>query len=359
MKHQPTRARLAVALTFATAGAVVLATNLPAQGSPTSVDPALLRRGPDPAVTYMVRDTIRDGARSVSATRWGQHLALWNTARGYVVKDQRSFHNGRETVQRLVYVSPTGHKRVITHSAQFSSATAGTAVSQSGRRIAWSVQPREADLWTVVKVANPNTGRLIAHHGFRLGQVVSVTGARVLVTHAVGPRFTSRTFWWNYRRDTVRKYSTQKAASADLGHDRVVFDLGSDGDFCNRVAVLSRPAHTLWRSCRIFPHQWSPDGALALATHTYFDAAGTDRWLTIGGRTATPIGRVTGRLGWHAVWEDSHHFLTVAQGESGKAAIIRCTTDGTCERASRLWDDPLPQDPSVFYVAPPVLLASN
>jgi hypothetical protein len=68
---------------------------------------------------------------------------------------------------------------------------------------------------------------------------------------------------------------------------------------------------------------------------------------------------VSGRLDWDASWEDNRHFLTMAQGDSGTAAIVRCTVAGRCERASRLWHVPLPDDPSVYYAPPPVVLSTN
>ena len=76
------------------------------------------------------------------------------------------------------------------------------------------------------------------------------------------------------------------------------------------------------------------------------------------GRTAAPA-RVTGRLGWHAVWEDSTHFLVTAQGDTDVAAVVRCDLAGVCERAGRLWPDPVPAEPSVYYRSPPVVLAQE
>ena len=37
---------------------------------------------------------------------------------------------------------------------------------------------------------------------------------------------------------------------------------------------------------------------------------------------AQRLGRITGRLAWDAVWEDDAHFLTLALGDSGQAAIM-------------------------------------
>ena len=38
-------------------------------------------------------------------------------------------------------------------------------------------------------------------------------------------------------------------------------------------------------------------------------------------------------------------------------AVIRCTVRAKCERASKVWD--IPVDLDAYFVAPPVVLASN
>jgi hypothetical protein len=358
MSTRPAIGRLlAVTLATTCVGLVAMVGPMPVEARTARIDPATLPRGADPTVPHMIEGTIVDGARTAPATARGDHVALWTTSRGYVVKDAVSPPGGA-TVTRLVFVSRTGRKRTIARFREYSSLTTAQAVSPSGRRIAWAVQPDEARLRTRIKVANPDTGRVLAVRAFRLTTVVAVTGNRVLLAHRVRWR-NPETTWWDYRRDTLVKVADQAAVGADLRHDKVVFDRSTNGEFCNRVARLSQPSRTLWRSCRIYPHQWSPDGSRALATHTYFDAAGTDRWLTIDGRIGRPLGRVSGRLDWDAAWEDNRHFLTMAQGDSGTAAIVRCTVAGRCERASRLWPVPLPDDPSVYYAPPPVVLATD
>lgn len=345
MKTRTSAVRALVASAMTTAFLAVAA-----PGSTTAVggvDPAALPRGKDPAVTYMVHDTIHDGARRVSATK-GQHVGLWNAARGYVVKD--TARGGRF---RLTYVSRTGHTRLITRRAEFTA-----AVSGRGDRLAWDtfVGPVEGPP-SVVTVVNPGTGRVIASRRFAKGaHVVAVTEHRVLLARISTPR-TKGTLWWNYDSNVLRRYADLSAVRVDFRNDRVVFDIPRDAPACNRVALFTRPARTLWRSCLWYPEDWSPDGEHAVSTHTYFDAAGTDRWRVIDGRTGERTSRITGRLDWQAVWEDDSHFLTMAMNPAGQAAVIRCTLDATCERASRLWEvRPGPDD---FYVAPPVVLAEN
>lgn len=343
------RRSLAAAASAATVALVALSGSVPVQANPSRLDPATLGRGADPFVPYLVGDTIRDGHRQVAATRRGDHYRLWTTTRGYVLDD---FVQSSE-VFRLVFVGHGGQQRVIARRSW----PTGEAVSPSGRRIAWGKAVGRLGPPTVVTVGNPNDGRVVASRRFHFATVFAVTGSRVLLTLR-GRNTPETTWWWNYRRDTLSQVSSQPARRVDVRHDRIVLGTGSEDSFCNRVAPLSRPEQTLWASCRIGPRSWSPDGARALATHTYFDETGTDRWLTVRDRTGKRLGRVDGRLDWDSVWEDDRHFLTVAQGDNGSAAVIRCTVAGRCERASPLWDVPWHGYPP-FYLAPPVVLPDN
>lgn len=339
---------LAVAVMAGTAAAVPQAS---AAAAGHAIDPAALPRGADPAVVTLVRDTIRDGAQRVPATKRGEHQALWVVAGGYVVRD---YNVGKRHLVRVVFISRSGGRREIARSRDW----IPVAVAPGGRRLAFQRSSGPALQRAVITVESPRSGHVVASREFRLGNLVAVTARRVLLGRRLHWHHPA-TVWWNYRRASVRRLYHQAAIGADVRHDKVVFSTSSVGDFCNRVAALSRPARTLWRSCAIYPHQWSPDGRRAIATHTYFDAAGTDRWWVIDGRTAKRQAMIAGRLDWGAVWEDDQHFLTLAQGDTGKAAVIRCDLTGSCERASRLWDVPVPPDPSVYYAPPPVVLAQN
>lgn len=323
----------------------------PAQAGAGGIDPAALPRGADPAVAHLVRDTIRDGDLRVAATTRGRHDALWSVSGGYVVRD---YNVGRRRSTVLTFISPSGEQRVVARSRNLIEAE----VSPTGRSLA--VQTWRGPLLqrSVVTVTRPASGRVLAQRELGLATLVAVTDSKVLLgrrSHWHDPA----TQWWNYRRDTLWRIHGQAAVDADVRHDTVVFATPAKGEFCNRVAVLSRPARTLWRSCDVFPHQWSPDGSHVIATRTYFDAAGTDRWWVVDGRTAQRSATVTGRLDWHAVWEDDEHFLTLAQSDAGRAAILRCDLTGSCERASRIWRVPLPFEPSLYYAPPPVVLADR
>lgn len=320
-----------------------------ATADPPHLDPAALGRGAAPSVPFIVRDVIRDGTTRVPAPRRGEHDTLWAVSGGYLLRD---VNVGPDRVIRVVYVSRTGESRVVARSRSL----IFVAVSASGDRIAVQRSLGSTGLRSDITVTRARTGDVVGQRTLRLATLAAVTDHRVLI--GLRARWHDpATAWWNLAEDTVRRIYDQAALSADVPHDRVVLNRSAIGEFCNRVAVLSHPAHTLWHSCRVVPHEWSPDGRRALAPPTYFDVPGTDRWWIIDGRTGDRTARITGRLDWHATWEDDQHFLTLALGDTGKAAIIRCDLSGTCERASRLWDVPVPTD--LYYAAPPVVLASR
>ena len=341
--------RLVAAVTGAAAALALATTVTPASANPGHVDPGALRKGDAPRIAHLVHHTIRDGDRTIRVRRASLHLDLWTTARGYVVTDQV-----RNTPRiRITSVRKSGARKVIGRLTWL----AGSAVSPRGTRMAWGDAKGDLGEPVIVKVVDPDTGEVKARRSFTRARVVAVSGRRVLLTRPGYPRVV-KTWWWNYRTGTQRTISRQYAVRADIRHDRIVFSPFSESPArCHRVARLTRPGGTLWRSCRITPHAWSPDGEHALSTNIYFDTPGTDRWVTVDGRTGTRCGRVNGRLDWDVAWESNRRFLTLAQGDDGAAAIIRCTRSGSCVRASRLWDLELDED--LYYVAPPVLLSRN
>jgi hypothetical protein len=346
-RRRPIRLGLCVASACATL--VALLAQAPARASVDPIEPASLARGADPQVAYLVHDVIRDGDLRIPVSRNGMHAALWEVAGGYVVRDVNVAPGGRS---RLTFVSDTGQRREIARSQGWLT----VAVSADGRRVAYQQTLSPTGELTVVTVEKPRSGRVLARHRFRLAVLVALDSERVLLGMRTNWRDPA-SVWWHYRSGRTQRWYDQAAVMADIPHNRVVFDWQTAGEFCTRVAALSHPRHTLWRSCRMMPHQWSPDGTRALATHAYFDARGTTRWWVIGGSSSERELAVAGRLDWHAVWEDDAHFLTLAQGEDGMAAIVRCDLTGSCERASRTWQMPL--DPDLYYTSPPVTLAQR
>jgi hypothetical protein len=341
--------RLGLSLVAACATAAALLTQASARAEVDSIAPSSLPRGADPQVAFLVHDVIRDGDLRIPVSGKGKHDALWEVAGGYVLRDVNVAPGSRT---RLTFVSDTGARREIARARDWLT----VAVSADGRRIAYQRTMSRTGELTVVTVEKPRSGRILARHRFRLAVVVALDAERVLLGMRANWRDPA-SVWWHYRAGRTQRWYDQAAVSADIPHDRVVFDWQGGGEFCTRVASLRHPRRTLWRSCRMRPHQWSPDGTRALATHAYFDAPGTTRWWVIGGSSPERELTVAGRLDWHAVWEDDGHFLTLAQGDDGLAAIVRCDLTGSCERASRTWEMPL--DPDLYYTSPPVTLAEE
>ncbi len=339
--------RLCVSLVAACAAAAALLAQAPARADVDSVEPGSLPRGADPQVAYLVYDVIRDGDLRIPVSRTGKHDALWEVAGGYVLRDVNVAPGSRT---RLTFVSDTGEQREIARSRGWLT----VAISADGRRIAYQRTVSRTGELTVVTVERLRSGSVLARHRFRLAVVVALDAERVLLGMRTNWRDPA-SVWWHYRDGRTQRWYDQAAVIAAIPHDRVVFDWPGVGEFCTRVAALRHPRHTLWRSCRMRPHQWSHDGARALATHAYFDAPGTTRWWVIGGSSpARERGRRAPGLA-RGVREDDAHFLTSAQGDDGLAAVVRCDLTGSCERASRTWEMPL--DPDLYYTSPPVTLA--
>jgi hypothetical protein len=340
----------------ATVVAATFTLSFVAQASATTgtsdVNPAQLARGDNPGVPVLIRDKIHDGTLRIDATTRGQHLDLWRVDGGYVVNDVLG---GPQF--RLTFVNPQGRKRFLVKQPGLD---VGVAVSPNQALIAWSKELGELRTPTMVTVARPATGKVVAKRQFHFATVLGVKPGQVLITRkAPGTNFPGATWWWNYHTDTFTKVSSQNADQADVANNRVVFSLGSLPGACHRIASLTQPEKTLWRNCRIGPRRWSPNGAHVLATHLYFDDVGTNLWRTLVADTGDGVGRLTGRFDWDAIWEDNHHFLVIAQNRRGIAAIVRCNKSGrNCERASRKWDMG-PVDAQPNYVPPPVVLPDN
>lgn len=323
-------------------------------GTPIHIDPAVLDRGADPRVAYLVRDTIHNGDLRIRVRTPGKNLALFETRTGYLVWSYVFSQS-----MTVVAVDRDGDQRRLGQAE-----LVYPVVSSDGRWVAMARDPLSGGARTVVRVLNPHTGHVLARRIFR-GQTVgvyAVTDRRVMLSNVGDPEAPeASTWWWNYRRDTVRRtIAGWRPAAVDLRANRILLDHGWRGTSdCQRVAPLTHPRRTLWRACRIFPRDWNARGTRALATWRFweFDRSGTDRWVVHQGRGPGRTGQVTGRLDWTAVWEGNRRFLTTAESDDGEAAIIRCRFDGRCERASRLWRTPVDSDE--YYVGPPVILAEN
>ncbi len=352
LKHRRVaRLSLIVAATIASSGlATAGAATTPDADSAAAVtrlDPGSLERGADPSLPYLVNDQIRDGDIRINVASQPNHLSLWETAGGYLLLDQL-FSTGQ---MRLTAYDRDGESRVIA-----SGEILDVVVSEDKRRIA-VVDDLNGGLGPfAVKVVNPTTGNEFGARHFGYADAIALDGERVFLNRRDGGDIVSGT--WKYETNVVKTLAQRQLLDADLRQRILVFaGIGSGGgEGCARVTWMGE-SQALWRACQFEPVDWSRDGRHALATWDYFDMAGTDRWLTVDGRNGERTGRVSGRLDWIAVWESNNRFLTIAQGDDGQTAIVRCTVGGACERASRTWDRPVV--PDLYYNAPPVLIAEN
>jgi hypothetical protein len=346
----------AALLTPTAAGQTVSASTVSSEVRATDpVDPATLDRGADPRIAYLVRDTLHDGDRRIRVWPRGRHQGLWETDPGYIVWDAVGRRlGGPRYHMRVVAVDRDGDKRLLGRSKHLLI----PVVSASGRRVALINRPfPPVSRRAVIRVVNPHTGRVLARRTFGFETHVSaVTDRRVLVD-VPGSRWApTLTWWWNYRRDTMRRMSGWRAVDADVRADRVVFSRNHTGTTrCRRVAPLSHPRRTLWRECRLMTQHWNAKGtrALAGAPAWEWDHTGPDRWVAVTGRSRERTGQVAGHLNWSTSWESNKHFLAIARNHRNRVAVIRCRFDGRCERASRLWSIPANED------SPPVILAEN
>ncbi|GAW48886.1 MULTISPECIES: hypothetical protein [unclassified Nocardioides] len=221
-----------MAVTIGALAVLVAALPRAAAQDATGIDPAALPRGADPAVAHLVRDTIRDGDLRVPATTRGRHEALWAVAGGYVVRD---YNVGRSRSTVLTFISRSGQQRVVARSRHWVEA----AVSPSGRRLAVQTWHGALEKRSDITVVGPRTGRVVARRELRLATLAAVTESRVLVGRRAHWRDPA-TQWWNYETDRWWRIHGQAAVGADVRQDKVVFATPGRGEFCNRVAVLSR-----------------------------------------------------------------------------------------------------------------------
>ncbi|MGZ5405926.1 MAG: hypothetical protein ACXWDL_14835, partial [Nocardioides sp.] len=191
MDFHGSRTRMSLRVAAATTAVLVFALlpQLPTAAEPANIDPAALPRGADPALVYMVRDTIRDGARRVPATKRGEHQALWVVSGGYLVRD---VNVGPRRLTRVVHISRAGERRVVARSQD----PMTVAVSASGRRVAVQRAASSTGLRTVITVSHPRTGRVFAHRALRLANLVAVTHSRALIGRRARWRHPA-TVWWN------------------------------------------------------------------------------------------------------------------------------------------------------------------
>jgi hypothetical protein len=285
----------------------------------TSVTPASLERGADPAVPQVLDTTIIDGERRIRVP--AREIALLGTSGGDYVVAAWSDRGGR--VQR---VATDGDRETILDRIP------GEVTLSVDGRLLFHTALREDDR-TVVTARDARTGERVARRAFRgYLWVLDADHGRVLL----GGTAPARTLWWNVRSGSTRTIARREGYFADIRADRLaVFTASPYDGGCSVVSALAPPREPLWRSCRQAVVAASPDGHRLLTAHILAD--GPNPLLRVhrdrGRHLATY--RTPGRFG-AATWETARSVLVLTYGTT-KTAIVRCEGD-SCERASERVD---------------------
>ena len=179
-------------------------------------------------------------------------------------------------------------------------------------------------VWGVV----PVTDGPAAQRTFRsYPEVLAANGSKVLV------RTTTRTFWWNFARDAVRKPLTTRAAGpANIQHDLLqTYTRDPYLGGCAQVVRLARPATVRWRSCRERVAAFSPDGATMLTIGILVDGVGPNV-ITLRRTDGTKLASWT--TSWFSGWEwESPGTVLLEVNGKRRSATVRCTL-AACENAT-------------------------
>lgn len=309
------RTRLAASALLA--AALLASFALPAHAATTTIKPATLERGANPAVASQNGTTIVDGEVSVRIDADEIQL-LGPSLDDYVVV---VYDAGGSTVER---VSAAGEREVLVGKV-----VGSYDLSHDGERLL-ETRTRSGSR-TVIKLRDAVSGNVIDTREFK--GFVSVLDARKdrVVLGGYSP---SRTFSWNSQTDATKRISKHAGYFADLSSDRLGVLTGDvyDGG-CSVLSSLSRPGTTLWRSCEQAVIEASPDGSrLATVALLQDGPLGAFSVHDDRGRLLDTY-RATGSFG-RIAFEDDQTLLITAYGQK-RGALVRC--DGSdCERASRL-----------------------
>ena len=221
---------------------------------------------------------------------------------------------------RVVHVLPSGTVRTVLRRVD----QRIIVISEDGSSLLGVPAPGRTR--AAVKVWSPVDGSLVASRPFRgYPEIVTAEGAKALL------RTTTRTFWWNFARNEVRRpLADGQTGAASSTHDLLVrFTQDRYQDGCTSLVWLSRPEVRIWKSCRDWVAAISPDGTQLL----------TVRILT-GGLVPIHLREIDGTKlatwttnwfeGWE--WESPGVMLLEVHGER-TSATVRCTL-GQCENAT-------------------------
>lgn len=297
---------------------------VPAAGTApeTTIRPATLERGADPAVPQLLGKTILDGDVRVEVAAQEVQL-LGRSGDEYVV-----LVYPRDASARLQRVAADGTRETIRTDVR-----GDVVLSRDGLQVLENVL-RDGGARTVVTVRSAETGEREVRRSFRGHvRVLDADEERAVL----GGSSPSRTLWWHTRTDGTSRISGREGYFADIRADRVATMSGTGEDLCSVLASLPPQAEVLWRSCRRAVVAAAPNGRRLVTTHVYSD--GPVGSLQVHGDHGRLLASydIAGSFGL-STWETGRAMLVQAYGTK-KAAIVRCEL-GDCERASRRVDAP-------------------
>lgn len=317
------RRTTATALVSALAAGLALAAPAGAAAPTTDLQPQRLERGPDVAGPRVEDGVFVDGTRRVDLPG-NDGTVIGDTPTGWVVGTYRTNAEGERQGGRVVKVGPSGTVTTLVRHVDPSTLVLG----EDGSYLVGvpdSTRPRgTVQVWAVVGVTDgPSAQRTFR----RYPEVLGTNGTKALI------RTTTRTFWWNFARDAVRKPLTRQAAGpVDIQHDLLqTFTQDPYLGGCAQVVRLARPATVRWRSCRDRVAAFSPDGTTMLTIGILTDGIGPNV-ITLRRTDGTRLASWTTSWfgGWR--WESPDAVLLDVNG-TRRSATVRCVL-ADCENAT-------------------------
>ena len=308
-----------------TALAALTALALPAQAAAPTValQPDRLARGADVAIPHIEDGVFVDGDRRVElpgtvARVIGPSMGGWMVG----TSQPNAVGETPRRRSRVVHVLPDGTVRTVLRGV----AQEIVEVSEDGSTLLGVPAPGRRR--AAVKVWSPVDGSLVASRTFRgYPEVMTTEGAKALL------RTTTRTFWWNFARNEVRRpLSTRLTGLASSTHDLLAtYTKDPYLGGCTELVRLSDRSDVVWRSCRERVAAISPDGTQLLTFHILTDGLGPGE---IHLRELDGTRLATWTTNWFSGWEwESSGVVLLDVNGRRKSSTVRCAL-AECENAS-------------------------
>lgn len=317
------RRTAAVLAALATASSLAASVLAPAQAAAPTVElqPHQLTRGDDIAVPHIEDGDFVDGERRIELPGTEARI-IGASSGGWMVGTHRTNAVGERRGGRVVHVMPDGTVRTVLRGVD----PAVVQVTEDGSSLLGV--PDAGRSRAAVKVWAVVDGTEVASRTFRgWPEVVASSGAKVLV------RTTTRTFWWNFGRDEVRRPLTRRlTGTASIAHDLLVtYTKDPYLGGCTKLVRLSKPRVTRWRSCRDRVAAISPDGTEMLTFHILTDGLGPNE---VRLREVDGTRLATWTTNWFGGWEwESPGTLLLDVNGRRTSATVRCALTA-CENAT-------------------------